>query len=164
MMNILRKLAPHGAILIANMYYVFWGIDRVNRAMNFIDNEYTKGLFLILLGFTAVNLVTLYKTFSRWSRGKSDGALLFRLGLMLALLLFATVYFILWVVDCFAPHKMLMLNGFVKTWMLILCLLSTLSGVILAAQSRFDIRHARAGRAGSAGSAGSARRQSLPRR
>ena len=41
-------LLPHGAILICNMYIVFFLIDRVNSAMCFIDNEITKGLLLIM--------------------------------------------------------------------------------------------------------------------
>ena len=48
-MKTLKKLAPHAAILIGNMYYVFWGIDRVNKAMNFIDNGYTKFLLLVMI-------------------------------------------------------------------------------------------------------------------
>ena len=44
----LRAMLPHGAILIANMYVVFFLIDRVNTAMNFIDNRLTKGLLLAM--------------------------------------------------------------------------------------------------------------------
>ena len=44
----LRPMLPHGAILIANMYIVFFLIDRVNPAMNFIDNGLTKGLLLAM--------------------------------------------------------------------------------------------------------------------
>jgi len=44
----LRAMLPHGAILIANMYIVFFLIDRVNTAMNFIDNGLTKGLLLAM--------------------------------------------------------------------------------------------------------------------
>ena len=41
-------MLPHLVILIGNMYAVFYFIDRVNPAMNFIDNGLTKGLLLIL--------------------------------------------------------------------------------------------------------------------
>lgn len=41
-------MLPHGAILIANMYIVFFLIDRVNTAMCFIDNDITKGLLVIM--------------------------------------------------------------------------------------------------------------------
>lgn len=44
----LRAMMPHAAILIANMYIVFFLIDRVNTAMNFIDNGLTKGLLLAM--------------------------------------------------------------------------------------------------------------------
>lgn len=141
-MNFLKKLSPHGAILIANMYYVFWGIDRVNKSMNFIDNKYTKFLFLVLLFFTAVNLATLYRSFSRWARRKSEGVQAARLGLMAVTALFAIVYFILWLVDCFAPGKMLMLNEFVKLWMLIYCALNTVDGILLVAWDRAELRRA----------------------
>ena len=39
-----KRMLPHVAILICNMYIVFFLIDRVNPAMNFIDNRLTKGL------------------------------------------------------------------------------------------------------------------------
>ncbi|MDO4865109.1 MAG: hypothetical protein Q4C10_01020 [Clostridia bacterium] len=48
MLDRLRRLLPHAAILICNMYIVFFLIDRVNKAMNFIDNGLTKGLLLAL--------------------------------------------------------------------------------------------------------------------
>ena len=43
-----KRMLPHAAILICNMYIVFFLIDRVNPAMNFIDNPLTKGLLWIL--------------------------------------------------------------------------------------------------------------------
>ena len=48
MLKRIERLVPHGAILICNMYVVFFLIDRVNPAMNFIDNGLTKGLLVIL--------------------------------------------------------------------------------------------------------------------
>lgn len=44
----LRKWMPHLAILLSNMYLVFFLLDRVNRAMAFINNGITKGLLVIL--------------------------------------------------------------------------------------------------------------------
>ena len=44
----LRKLLPHGAIIISGMYLVFFLIDRVNSAMAFINNDITKWLLLVL--------------------------------------------------------------------------------------------------------------------
>lgn len=139
-MNFLKKLSPHGAILVANMYYVFWGIDRVNRSMNFIDNEYTKALFVLLLVFSALNLARMYVTFRYWARGKSDGACMVRLGTMLAAAIFGIVYFILWLVDCFNPNAMLMLREFVKFWMLMFCAANTVMGVMLLQWDRGELR------------------------
>lgn len=45
----IRAFLPHVVILICNMYLVFFAIDIVNTAMNFIDNGLTKGLLLIFL-------------------------------------------------------------------------------------------------------------------
>lgn len=44
----LRKWLPHAAILLSNMYLVFFVLDRVNRAMAFINNGITKGLLVLL--------------------------------------------------------------------------------------------------------------------
>lgn len=55
MLKKLERLLPHGAILICNMYIVFFLIDRVNQAMNFIDNGLTKGLLLILCAIALFN-------------------------------------------------------------------------------------------------------------
>ena len=48
MIRNIRAILPHGAILICNMYIVFFLIDRVNTAMCFIDNEMTKALLVIM--------------------------------------------------------------------------------------------------------------------
>ena len=61
MRNRLRRLLPHAAILICNMYIVFFLIDRVNNAMNFIDNRLTKGLLLALCVVTWFNCRTLLR-------------------------------------------------------------------------------------------------------
>ncbi len=61
MLKKLERLLPHGAILICNMYIVFFLIDRVNQAMNFIDNGLTKGLLLILCAIALFNAWRLLK-------------------------------------------------------------------------------------------------------
>lgn len=53
----LRKLFPHVAIIMSCMYAVFFGIDRVNSAMNFIDNEITKWLLLALCAVSVINAI-----------------------------------------------------------------------------------------------------------
>lgn len=44
----LRRILPHVAIVLSNMYIVFYLIDRVNSAMSFIDNKLTKALLVLL--------------------------------------------------------------------------------------------------------------------
>ena len=61
MLKRLRRLLPHAAILICNMYVVLYLIDRVNTAMNFIDNRLTKGLMLILCVVSWFNCQTLMR-------------------------------------------------------------------------------------------------------
>lgn len=51
----LRKILPHAAIILSAMYFVFFGIDRVNTAMCFIDNEITKVLLVVLGVISIVN-------------------------------------------------------------------------------------------------------------
>lgn len=51
----LRRILPHAAILLSNMYIVFFLIDRVNTAMQFINNSITKALLLILCIISTVN-------------------------------------------------------------------------------------------------------------
>ena len=51
----LRKVLPHAAILLSNMYIVFYLIDRVNSAMCFIDNRITKAMLVLLAVISTVN-------------------------------------------------------------------------------------------------------------
>lgn len=55
MLKRLERWVPHATILICNMYLVFFLIDRVNPAMNFIDNGLTKGLLLLLCAAALFN-------------------------------------------------------------------------------------------------------------
>lgn len=57
MLRKMRAMLPHGAILIANMFIVFFLIDRVNTAMNFIDNRLTKGLLLAMCALVLCDLL-----------------------------------------------------------------------------------------------------------
>ena len=59
MWNKIQRLLPHGAILICNMYIVFYLIDRVNKAMCFIDNGLTKGLLVIMCFISIFNSLAL---------------------------------------------------------------------------------------------------------
>ena len=51
----LRKILPHVSIVLCNMYIVFFLIDRVNSAMQFIDNGITKALLLVLCVISTIN-------------------------------------------------------------------------------------------------------------
>lgn len=63
------RLLPHAAILICNMYVVFFLIDRVNQAMNFIDNSLTKGLLSILCVISFFNARALLASGAKRSGG-----------------------------------------------------------------------------------------------
>jgi len=51
----LRKILPHVAIVLSNMYLVFFAIDRVNSAMSFINNNITKILLVVLCIISTIN-------------------------------------------------------------------------------------------------------------
>ena len=139
-MNTLRKLAPHAAILIGNMYYVFWGIDRVNKSMNFIDNEYTKFLLVLLIALCAVVHWPLLKAALRRSRrGASPAALATQLGLMGLNALLGLVLAILLLIDLFAPDMMLFLKEFVKFLILLDCVLAQFHAALLMALRRISV-------------------------
>ena len=68
MRNRLREMMPHAVILICNMYIVFFLIDRVNPAMNFIDNGLTKGLLAVLCAGAIYGALTLMRLGKRTRR------------------------------------------------------------------------------------------------
>ena len=51
----LRKIIPHATIVLCNMYVVFYLIDQVNPAMEFITNNITKFLLLVMCILSTVN-------------------------------------------------------------------------------------------------------------
>lgn len=57
----LRKIFPHIAIVLCNMYLVFYAIDRVNSAMAFINNSITKLLLVVLCIISTVNAAFLIR-------------------------------------------------------------------------------------------------------
>lgn len=140
-MNILMKLAPHAAILIGNMYYVFWGIDRVNKSMNFIDNPYTKFLLVILIACSGLNDARLtYIHLDKLRRTNDPAPVFFRLGVVALNALLAVVILILLVIDLFGEDLLLFLNEFVKTLILLLSCTSLLNSLQLTARERARIR------------------------
>ena len=55
--KLINTLTLNAAVIISLMYLVFFGIDRVNTAMEFINNEITKWLLVILAVITIYNSV-----------------------------------------------------------------------------------------------------------
>ena len=56
----IRKALPHATIIVAVMFLVFFVIDRINEAMNFIGAEISKWLlFLFCLMAIATSVVLL---------------------------------------------------------------------------------------------------------
>lgn len=140
-MDTVRKMSPHAAIVIANMYYVFWGIDRVNKSMNFIDNEYTKFLLVVLIALCGADLWALLKVALRQRRrNASPASVRTRLGLMGLNALLCAVLLILLIIDLFSPDSMLFLNEFVKFLILLTCILTQLHAVLLIARDRAAVR------------------------
>lgn len=140
-MGILLKLAPHAAIVIGNMYYVFWGINCVNTSMNFIDNGYTKFLLVLLIGFGALTVWQSAGTILRQlRRSRNPVPLYVRLGLLGANALLAFVILVLLIIDLFNENLMLFLNGFVQVLILVLCIVSLLNGIQAIARDRAIVR------------------------
>ena len=69
----IRRMLPHLVILICNMYLVFFLIDRVNTAMNFIDNNLTKGLILALCAAGISNAMYLMRARRRSAAPRRSG-------------------------------------------------------------------------------------------
>ena len=70
----LRKLLPHGAIVISGMYFVFFFIDKVNSPMAFINNDITKVLLLILCVISVINALFLIRDDRRRVRQQEERA------------------------------------------------------------------------------------------
>lgn len=51
----LRTILSHAAIILSLMYLVLFVIDRINNAMEFINNDITKVLLVILAVIAIVN-------------------------------------------------------------------------------------------------------------
>ncbi len=45
--GMIRKMLPHATLIVAVMFVVFFCIDRVNEAMNFLGADISKWLLLI---------------------------------------------------------------------------------------------------------------------
>lgn len=58
---ILKRLFAHISIILSGMIIVLLCIDRVNKAMAFINNNITKGLLGILCVISIVNAIQLLR-------------------------------------------------------------------------------------------------------
>lgn len=75
MVDMLKKLLAHCAIVISGMYLVFFFIDRVNPAMAFINNNITKVLLFILALlaiFNAIQVIALERRRLKWKLRKNS--------------------------------------------------------------------------------------------
>ncbi len=137
------RILPHAAILFANMYYVFYGIDRVNRQMNFIDNRLTKGLLALMCAAVALRWTTL-RAAARRNRHRRDrhavsaGALL-----LLAELILAAGFAVMLLIDWTAPARMPVRSEFAKAWLLALSAVSQVNAIRAAASDRAEMRDER---------------------
>ena len=54
-----RKLLPHAAMIMAFMYFVFFFIDKVNTAMNFVNNNLTKGILFAMCVLVVIESIVM---------------------------------------------------------------------------------------------------------
>lgn len=52
-MRIIRTLLPHAGIILSLLFITFFIVDKINGAMNFINNDITKGM---LLAFSLISI------------------------------------------------------------------------------------------------------------
>ena len=67
-LRLVRKLLPHVAIVISGMLIVFFVIDRVNKPMGFMTNEFHKRITFVLALlaiYFAVQLIALQRRAER---------------------------------------------------------------------------------------------------
>ena len=67
-LRLVRKLLPHVAIVISGMLIVFFVIDRVNKPMGFMTNEFHKKITFVLALlaiYFAVQLIALQRRAER---------------------------------------------------------------------------------------------------
>jgi len=56
-MKMLKTITRHAAIILALFYAVLFVIDRINNAMEFLNNDITKALGLLLAAVSIFNAV-----------------------------------------------------------------------------------------------------------
>lgn len=144
-MNEIRKMPPHAAILIANMYFVLFGIDRVNTAMNFINNGYTKFLLVALLACCALITMDLL---ARHNRSRGDGKDMKRLIFIGAGALLNAALAVILLTDAILGNRgMPFLSEPVKIVTLLACIANWVNGFRVIKGMRADLRAEQARRA-----------------
>lgn len=75
--RLIRKLLPHIAIIISGMLVVFFVIDRINKPMEFMTNEFHKRLTFvlsILAIYMAVRIISLQRKTERAAQKRKTSA------------------------------------------------------------------------------------------
>ena len=75
----LRRFCAHASIILSLMYLIFFAIDRVNKAMNFINNELTKYLLVALAVLSIANAIVIivsdrHERERQWRRQRKERA------------------------------------------------------------------------------------------
>lgn len=142
----IRGMLPHAAILCANMYYVFYGIDRVNRQMNFIDNGLTRAVLAAMCLCAALRFPTLRADLRSGVRKRGRGHFNPRALWLLASAALIAGYAVMVVVNAVAPAQMPMRGEFAKAWLLAMSIVLQLGAVRVCAIDREEIREEQASR------------------
>lgn len=53
----MKKILNHSAIILSLFYLTLFVIDKINSAMQFIENDITKAIILVLAAVSTVNAV-----------------------------------------------------------------------------------------------------------
>ena len=133
-------MLPHAAILCANMYYVFYGIDRVNRQMNFVDNGLTRAVLAAMCLCAALRFPTLRVDLRSGVRKRGRGHFNPRALWLLASATLIVGYAVMLVVNAVAPAQMPMRGEFAKAWLLAMSIVLQLGAVRVCAIDREEIR------------------------
>jgi uncharacterized membrane protein len=75
-MKTLKKIIPHISIILSLMFVVFYFIDRINSAMNFINHPLSKAVLLALCIFsiaTSILLIGMQRKHERRRELRQEG-------------------------------------------------------------------------------------------
>ena len=53
----MKKILNHSAIILSLFYLTLFVIDKINSAMQFIENDITKAIILVLAAVSTVNAI-----------------------------------------------------------------------------------------------------------